>query len=67
MSDEEPVSRRDLFSGLARELASGLTEWVLPQDEQPPPEPDSAPDEEHVHPWRDLLMPPGEESEPQPS
>jgi hypothetical protein len=69
MSEDETVSRRQFFSGWARELAEGLSEWVLPELEREAerlrgafagPDGEPPPEVETVHPWRDLLEPPPE-------
>lgn len=73
MSEDEAISRRELFSGWARGLADGVARWVLPHVEQRlsgqqdlmrqlRDSLDLAPGaEEYVHPWRDLLRPPPDE------
>jgi len=67
MSDDETVSRRQLFSGWARGLRDGLAEWVLPELEREAERlreafdatgvTEDSPAVESVHPWRDLLEP----------
>lgn len=66
MSDDETVSRRQLFSGWARGLRDGFAEWVLPELEREAERLKDAfestglgegPGVEAVHPWRDLLEP----------
>ena len=66
MSDEDLVSRRQLFTGWARGLAEGLNELVLPLVEGEVQRlrqafdgtgDGDAPPVETVHPWRDLLEP----------
>jgi hypothetical protein len=66
MSDDEIVSRRQLFTGWARSLRDGLGEWVLPELEREAERLRDAFDTaelggsaavQSVHPWRDLLEP----------
>jgi hypothetical protein len=70
MTDDEAISRRELFSAWARGLADGVAQWVVPYVEQRlagqedlmrqlRDSLDGAPPvgEEYVHPWRDLLEP----------
>ena len=73
MSEDEAISRRELFSGWARGLGDSLARWVLPHIEQRlagqqdlmrqlRDSLDLGPGtEEYVHPWRDLLQPPPDE------
>jgi hypothetical protein len=60
--DEESISRRQLFTGWARGLTEGISEWVLPEIERETERiRDAFSDVEYqvdaVHPWRDLLEP----------
>jgi hypothetical protein len=71
MSDDELVSRRDLFSGWAKSLAEGIAELVVPAVERRLEqglagnqdlvrqlhETLGTQGDEEPHPWRDLLMP----------
>ncbi|HXM54078.1 MAG TPA: hypothetical protein VOB72_01720 [Candidatus Dormibacteraeota bacterium] len=70
MADDEPISRRELFSGWSRGFAEGVARWVVPMVEQRLSEHQDlvrqlqesigGPPEGDAHPWRDLLMPPDE-------
>lgn len=75
MSEDEAISRRELFSGWARGLADGVAQWVVPhlerrlagqqdllrQLQDSLDLPDLPGEDEYVHPWRDLLQPPPDE------
>ncbi len=78
MSEDEAVSRRELFTGWARGLTDGLAELVIPRlerqreahvelarriEEALDPLQPAAPSEEPSHPWRDVLMPPADRPE----
>jgi len=69
MSDDDQVSRRDLFRIWARSFSDGVSEFVVPMVEQRlsghqdlvqqlRDTLESGGGEEQAHPWRDLLMPP---------
>ncbi len=70
MSEDEIVSRRELFTGWARGLVEGLAELVVPELEREGErlrealgaiDVDIAAGLETAHPWRELLDPRSEE------
>lgn len=72
MSEDETVSRRQLFTGWARGLRDGLAEWVLPELEREAERLKEVFDTaelggdaavQSVHPWRDLLEPRADDDE----